>query len=192
MTHHPEGLMSHVQHSVIKKLPLQLLEIVSFGLLSFWGFQTCMWISCSVNKPSQISCNGAAEPLQRSDGVVVITSALHAEGREFDPRSDLVRFKSIISLCLLSNWSQGQKTSHDARRLSSHAKCGIHVAQVLISTLPFSNVFMPCSNINWWLKRISCISRESNPDRPLGRRPCWPLHHWCFTICVYDGNIFEA
>ena len=25
----------------------------------------------------------------RSDGVVVITSALHAEGREFDPRSDL-------------------------------------------------------------------------------------------------------
>ena len=24
-----------------------------------------------------------------SDGVVVITSALHAEGREFDPRSDL-------------------------------------------------------------------------------------------------------
>ena len=25
-----------------------------------------------------------------SDGVVVITSALHAEGREFDPRSDLI------------------------------------------------------------------------------------------------------
>ena len=114
MTHHPESLMSHAQHSLIKKLPLQLLEIVSFGLVSFCGFQTCMWISCSVNKPSQISCNGAAEPLQGSDGVVVITSALHAEGREFDPRSDLVRFKSIISMCLLSNWSEGQKISHDA------------------------------------------------------------------------------
>ena len=25
---------------------------------------------------------------ERSDGVVVITSALHAEGREFDPRSE--------------------------------------------------------------------------------------------------------
>ncbi len=31
------------------------------------------------------------------DGVVVITSALHAEGREFDPRSKyfLVQFKKI-------------------------------------------------------------------------------------------------
>ena len=27
-----------------------------------------------------------------SDGVVVITSALHADGREFDPRSDLEVF----------------------------------------------------------------------------------------------------
>ena len=33
-------------------------------------------------------------PPHRSDSVVVITSASHAEGREFDPRSDLALFKS--------------------------------------------------------------------------------------------------
>ena len=38
----------------------------------------------------------AANCAGRSDGVVVITSALHAEGREFDPRSDL---HFVLGLC---------------------------------------------------------------------------------------------
>ncbi len=33
-----------------------------------------------------------SEERDRSDGVVVITSASHAEGREFEPRSDLFYF----------------------------------------------------------------------------------------------------
>ena len=34
-----------------------------------------------------------------SDGVVVITSALHAEGREFDPRSDLY-FRKCVAITI--------------------------------------------------------------------------------------------
>ena len=46
----------------------------------------------NVSKISQGKHDTAGVPEyveERSDGVVVITSALHAEGREFDPRSDL-------------------------------------------------------------------------------------------------------
>ena len=44
----------------------------------------------------------------RSDGVVAITSASHAEGREFEPRSDLYRFKAFTKdsfiPCLQQVW----------------------------------------------------------------------------------------
>ena len=36
------------------------------------------------------------------DGVVVITSALHAEGREFDPRSKYFFFQNLTN----SHWHQ--------------------------------------------------------------------------------------
>jgi hypothetical protein len=43
-----------------------------------------------------------------SDGVVVITSALHAEGREFDPRSKYFFFIFFLKNFYKNTWSEGR------------------------------------------------------------------------------------
>ena len=57
---------------------------IHFG---FWSFESDI-MSKKMNKLSSF----CKECCLWSDGVVVITSALHADGREFDPRSDLSVF----------------------------------------------------------------------------------------------------
>ena len=42
------------------------------------------------------SCGRLTEGRQRFDGVVVITSASHAEGREFKPRSNLFLVRTLV------------------------------------------------------------------------------------------------
>ena len=44
--------------------------------------------------------------IYRSGGVVVITSALHAEGHEFEPRPDLVTFLPLLKITLLHSVSK--------------------------------------------------------------------------------------
>ena len=41
-----------------------------------------------------------------SVGVVVITSALHAEGRQFDPGTDHCLFVCIIHIVRMAEWSK--------------------------------------------------------------------------------------
>ena len=50
--------------------------------------------------------------LQRSVGVVVITSALHAEGRQFDPGTDHCHFVCVKHVVRMAEWSKAP----DSRR----------------------------------------------------------------------------
>jgi hypothetical protein len=58
------------------------------------------------------------------DGVVVITSALHAEGREFDPRSKYIYFFSshegLIFSKLIEIQNYGQVSNFDYNMRVSH------------------------------------------------------------------------
>ena len=56
---------------------------------------TFLLAGCTVEPVSGSKCYFLCLSKVGSDGVVVITSALHADGREFDPRSDLGCFEVV-------------------------------------------------------------------------------------------------
>ena len=50
--------------------------------------------------------------MARFCGVVVITSALHAEGRQFDPGTDHCLFECIKHVVRMAEWSKAPDSRH--------------------------------------------------------------------------------
>ena len=78
----------------------------------------------------------------RSGGVVVITSALHADGREFDPRPDLSFFKTILRQLTLTrmlriSWTRRVRKEELSKRCSTHEEVfdTRHSIRVMVSVV---------------------------------------------------------